>query len=825
MPRSLSQSLAIVIGIDAYEPEFASLRGAVADAHDIALWLLQSGEVSANRLHLGLAPTDRSPPLPEALAQCRAFTPDIDGLDELLCDLLANYEAPAEAKARFPRLIFSFSGHGAISANPVYEAEALGLAGFSGRRWRRALELQSLLQTLRAFPATERLVWIDGCRSAVNADTAQFGRLADARRGDEAVLREHVLRATTVGRKAAETGNRGLFTRHLVEGLKGAGDAKRWDPDLFDGAGGYAVRWNALVDHVANAVATSHAAARQQLVSRSGEASGGSDPLLATFRAETFGAEEVALVAVAESGAAADTVLLVGRRDQSFDEVRHSTRPGQEVRLRLAPSGWTFAASAPGCIAMPRLKAVAVYGPGLSERFVLLPDDPVRGGAFQLAAPEPTGIRLTLAGRKIEELVPLPRISILHDSGATMLDPVLQSGVNPLPPGLYRVRIEAAGGQAAEHSVAVEKGRTTRVELEQPGRPDSASAEMLMRMGRPVAADGFAMPSEAAGELFDISLATTALLASAGRQLGRAGSLDALQLGLLPDPASTTGLEVLMVNSRLEPDLEPGSVAPRARLPRARLWEMARKNDGLDARLRASPGEPAFSSAGFAAGPGPWWLELQDADREARRGFKLATAVFAEHVTLVLRDRLQTGGVAILQMALPRRAELRAGNVRTALQGLVKAEAFQRARAQGRDPLADPQLAGLVSGSWFEPFSALLAGAALLDAGEAARPMLDTLLMRIAEQRIDGPDLAVLKAAVTPDPAQEMALIRDALGMRAAPVVDRLLVRLAASASRLRLFGKEQRWVAEKRSQSVGHRLWTMRREDDKRRAGMPDLG
>lgn len=805
MPQPQPQSIAIVIGIDAYEPEFASLKGAVADAHDIALWLLQSGEVSTDCLHLGLAPTDRSPPLPAALAACRDFKPDIDGLDVLIPDLLARH------KAAFPRLFFSFSGHGAISANPVYEAEALGLAGFSGSRWRRALELQSLLQTLRAFPAAERFVWIDGCRSAVNADTAQFGRLSDAPRRDEAVLREHVLRATTIGRKAAETGNRGLFTRHLVAGLKGAGDAKRWDPDLFGGAGGYAVRWNALVGHVADAVAASHAAAaRAQLVSRSGEASGGSDPLLATFHADAFGTEDVDVVAVAEGGATADTVLLIGRRDQSFDEVRHSTRPGEAVHLKLAPSGWTFAASAPGCIAQPRVKAVAVYGPGLSERFVLLPMDPVRGGAPSPATPGPTGMRLAVAGRPIEELVPVPRISILHDSGAVIADPVLRSDVSPLPPGLYRVRIEGAGGQAAEQSVAVEAGRMTSVALERPGGPDIAAVDLLTRMGKPVAADGFAMPSEAAGELFDISLATTALLSSARRQMGWAGGLAALELGMLPDPLATTGLEVLMVDSRLARD----GVAPAAELLQARLWAMARRNNGLSVRLRVSPGDPALSSAGFAVGPGHWWLQLLHPDVASRRGFKLATAVFAGHVTLVLRDRLQSGGLAILQMALPRGAE--ADHLRAALQALVKAEAFQRARTEGRDPLVDPQLAGLVSGSWFEPFSALLAGTALLDAGDAGRPLLATLLARIARHGIDGPDLAVLKAAMAPDPVQEAALIRDALGMHAAPVIDRLLVRLEASARRLRLFGEEQRWIAEKQSQSVGHRLWTMRRESDK---------
>lgn len=792
-------SLAIIIGVDRYEPEINRLEGAVGDAHDIALWLLQSRLVVPSELQLGLHRHEDSPPLPDELMACPTFEPSLDGLDDLLTVLLKDLP-------QLDRLIFAYSGHGAASSNSVYDAEALCLAGFTAQKWQRALELQSLLQTLRAFPAAERFVWIDGCRNEVTNEAAQFGRLGVAPPRDEAVLREYILRATPLGRKAAETGKRGLFTRYLVEGLKGAGAAKRWDPVLFDGNGGYAVRWNALADYVTEAVAQLPAAQRrEQLVSRSGESTGNTDPLLASFQANAFAKEEVEFTVV---GGAQATATLHGRRDQHIDVVQEIMTAGVALTVAVPPSGWTFHVQSPGHHSTPLYRAFAVYGPGLSGAFELVRDEPDRSGAEN--APGPTGIRISVAGRPVEELMPQPRIAVLQDSGAVVQTILFKSEIE-LEPGLYRVRIEAAGGQATQVSVPVVDGAMSPVQLPAPERVDEGAANLLARLGKPTLGDGFALPSEAAGELLGVSLATTALLAAGRRIIDAGGSLLQLQLNLNGIEGAWSGLAVLLTDSRMN---------GKSDLPRARLWRMRTTNDGAAVDLRQSGAEEAIASGARDVERGYWWLQLRDENRDQRRGFKLATAVFPDHATIVLRDRLAEGGVAILQFAV-RQAP---ADLRAALQNLARAEDLQRALGAGRSPLADPQVAGLAAGAWFEPFSALVAGSALLDSGKAGSQLLQQLLARITDQGLDGPDVAMLRAGAAEDMDYQRTMAQDVLGMKAAPIIDRLLARLDITSQRFGLFGKEQRWLAEKRKQSVGHRIWTLRREDDERRSGKPDV-
>src|SRR5690606_8586350 len=124
-------------------------------------------------------------------------------------------------------------------------------------------------------------------------------------------------------------------------------------------------------------------------------------------------------------------------------------------------------------------------------------------------------------------------------------------------------------------------------------------------------------------------------------------------------------------------------------------------------------------STSLVADPGGYWLQTRDTARARRAGCKLATHVLPRHVTLVVRNPLPSGHVALLQFAV-----LRDPAHRLEIQvGLVQGEAVQRARAGGRDPLADPAVRGLVRREWFEPFSALLAAASLLDRGHEGSAM------------------------------------------------------------------------------------------------------
>ena len=228
------------------------------------------------------------------------------------------------------------------------------------------------------------------------------------------------------------------------------------------------------------------------------------------------------------------------------------------------------------------------------------------------------------------------------------------------------------------------------------------------------------------------------------------------------------------------------------------------------------------TSTSLALSPGGYWLQLRDADRQRRAGFKLATQVLPGHVTLVVRNPTPSGEVVLLQFAIRRdpahRIDLQAG--------VVNGEALQRARAAGRDPLADPVLLELAEGRWFEPFSAFVAASALLDRGEEGHDAFRKILAALSAREIGGADAAVLQAALAAMSGrdEEAALhVTRALSLAQAPIVGSLLERLDGEARRLGIAGPDADWVAGKLHETTGHPLWTLHREDDTRRSGKPD--
>jgi hypothetical protein len=798
--------LAIVIGIDRYESDLVSLKGAVADAFDVATWLIDSGAVAKERLHLGVLPADWSVPEPPTLAGCPRFEPCLDGLDDLLINLRK------DSLGNVDRLFFTYSGHGAASSNPVYRAEALCLAGFAEGKWRKALELASLMQTLKALPVETRFIWIDGCRDPVKADTAQFGRLSESPAPDDAIPRDYVLRATPAGRKAAEASGRGLFTRHLIQGLAGAGAAKRFDPELARGAGGYAVRWLSLVEHVTTSVAALPAAQRrEQLVTRVDEAPGHEDPCLATFEAGAFPDEEVEVsVTLSYPGSPVNTEV-IARRDGSADEATLHLESGKAATLRLAPSAWTILARAPGYRTIPKQFALPVYGPGLTRAFELQPVPRAVGGTtfgFGKRPPAPSApdtgsgpatLNIRIGGWPPSVLSPRPRIRIRQDSGRVIENAVLSDRVE-LGPGLYIVSLETPDGRNKEVPVALEADEDGRVDLDWPASSTPPYQQLLDQLGRGQEVPGVSMPSEAAGLLLGASMGTAAILGVGRRVSCIGGSIDQLGLGLAWQSHVDEGVSAIIA-------MEEEGCAPE---PRVRLWAMQATNHDQSARLRLNTLVPAIAEAALPAAPGHYWLELRDADREERRGFTLATRVLPGHVTLVVRA--ENGlGVDLVMVAARRQPD----DLGFLLRSLVNGEALQLARASGRDPIQEPLVRELADGRWFEPFSAIVAGAALVGREGPAIELLAAIIGRLDAAEIGGPDVLMLKAALADDKDTERTLVREALDTGVAPVADKLLQRLETATRRFRLFGPTQQWIAEKRAQSTGHPLWTLRRHDD----------
>lgn len=817
---------AIVLGLDRYATDLSSLDGPVADAQAFACWLLSSREVAAGDLRLGLLPGSTSPPEPPLLAACPRVGTTLGDIDRLLVGL---YKSPP---ANIGRLYFFFSGHGAASSNPAYAQEAICLQGFAEDAWMNALELSSLLGLLNAVPARQRFIFIDGCRNVAYTDEVRFGALSLRPRPAAGQRRNYVMRATGPGRQAAEIDGRGLFARQLCEGLAGAGTAKRWDPAAAGGDGGYIVRWSALGSHVSAQVESHHAARRhEQLIYLEGEHPANEDPELAQFGARHFAPSKLAVRLEQPATPPLQTMVCLRRNDSVDDELSREMPASGQIEFDVPPSAWVLWARASGWRAKPKFKAVAIYAERVDESIALVPDEPATSlpadprpgmSALPPGAGRDASLSIRVNGQPVLDVRPPVRVTVRRESGEVVVDPVTQAAVT-LAPGVYRVRLDLPGGASTEASVLLSPGESEPLDLALPDITTPALARTLAAGHKPPPVHGSAMPSEMLGPLAAPSVATVAAIAVAQAVQAYSYGLGALGIGRRWSLDDAIGVEALTADER-DPDTAPAH-GVRLLPPRARLWRMrVGSSEPTAGRLVATHADVPIASASLAVEPGGYWLQFRDTDRRRRAGFKLATLVLAQHVTLVVRQQLRAGSVMLMQFAVRRDPAQR-------LQiqlGLVEGEALQRARAAGRDPLVDPTLRGLLRGDWFEPFSALLAASALLERGDDARAMFDALLAILAEREVRGPDVAVLKAAQAArdgDDARATALIRDALGMGLAPIVDALLEHLYVLARRLGQRGEQVDWIAEKLGQSVGHPLWTLRREDDKRMSGKPDLG
>lgn len=315
-------------------------------------------------------------------------------------------------------------------------------------------------------------------------------------------------------------------------------------------------------------------------------------------------------------------------------------------------------------------------------------------------------------------------------------------------------------------------------------------------------------------------VATVATIATAQSVLGRPGSLSKLGLAQSWLHTNKTGVQVVIAID----EASDGQADYSATLtPNVRLWQMFDTNSGIHERLSVPNPGVALSAAELSVSPGGYWLELQDPDRAQQRGFKLATVVLPDHVTLVVRNQVGAGRIEILQFAISRNP----ANFEDGLRALVNAEALQRSRLLGRDPLVDPVADAMTSGAWFEPFSAMALAAVLMDLGDAGAEKFGWMLKHLARAAIETVDTLVLRGvaadrAGTPDVAR--GHFEKALHLRQAPTIDRLLDHLDAGARLHGLGGREHRWIVEKMDQAIGHPLWTLRHEDEKKK-GTPNLG
>lgn len=378
-------SYALLIGVDRYGSRRESLSGCVADAIALGQWLVGPGRVAPENVRLALASEDPSLMVPPELARSERVEPTLEGIDQALRVMRqAVAEAPAE------RLFVAFSGHGASANQPAYTEEALCLEGFTTSVYTRTLEVRSFLMVIDAIAAAERFIFIDGCRNHVFDDDSRFGVLGQQPGRAPGDLRNYILRATAPGRKAVEAEGRGLFSRHLVAGLKGEGTAKRFE--FFEGGlgGGYRVTWNRLVAHVQKRIGENVAVNRlKQLVQESGERPAGYDPLLANYHQDNFPDSQF-IISLKASGTPPAGTKIRYLRDGEFDSHEVLSPTGQtELVLSLPQATFRFSVRAPGHNWAPAQRLVELYEPQQEVEFALAEDGPPLAPFAFVANPGP----------------------------------------------------------------------------------------------------------------------------------------------------------------------------------------------------------------------------------------------------------------------------------------------------------------------------------------------------------------------------------------------------------------------------------------------------
>ncbi len=158
--------------------------------------------------------------------------------------LKAIYDVDSWSKQDGNRLYFYFSGHG--FANPqmyTLDDDVLVPPEFElGSR--PALSLASIQKYLIATRFSEQFFVLDCCRNLPPEDSEPLGPRAKDMPSGSKSAEQYVCSATLPGQVAL--GARGHLTDAILEGLGGAGRAKRWD----QGARAYVVTADSLFDHI-----------------------------------------------------------------------------------------------------------------------------------------------------------------------------------------------------------------------------------------------------------------------------------------------------------------------------------------------------------------------------------------------------------------------------------------------------------------------------------------------------------------------------------------------------------------------------------------------
>jgi Caspase domain len=602
---------AIVIGVDRYWSEHASLKGAVRDALRMREWLLdpKRGSVPEQNIALILSPSVGSDPGVKAPEATR------DAIITSIADLLKRSKGEGE------RLYFFYAGHGLTARVNQRDENSLVCADFSDVLTTNSLALRSLWEFFETVQFQDQFFFVDACRN-IPWENVEFevGRWPLPRKRDPGLppAQQFILYATSPGLRAqelTEAGNeRGAFTDVLLEGVRGSGKSKAWSSE----AQNYQVRWERLVDYVKGELEDRRLAVGQgpaqdvfqipQDAGARGVAGRERNPALAEFAADAFPDETLRIRLTPEEvvSVAAVTVL-----DETAEPVATKEQiPGLPVEFSLPPRTYALHATAPEydkAVARPpvELYALCEIPLGLTRAQPVDSPNGGDGGATR-------GLENARAKLVVQTSDPLAPIEVADQAGQVLEVSAGQVSLADLAPGFYRVRLVVPGSPASEQLVELGPGEEETVHLEAPAAAEPVQ-DLVETIGAPVHDDNTVEASTSAARIAGPELSTILTLA-AGAALGD-GAEDAQSLGRLGlgeardalDPAAESGVYVVSGVA----STDDGAAKEYFGGLQLRLWKIGEPVPKSSSSAQICAGAPAVAEFATSAEPGAYWFSLQ----------------------------------------------------------------------------------------------------------------------------------------------------------------------------------------------------------------------
>jgi uncharacterized caspase-like protein len=609
---------AIVIGVDHYWTEKASLKGAVRDAMRMREWLIDpaGGNVPAENTALVLSPLAGKEP--DGVESAGATNSKII---TAINDLIQKSEGKGE------RLYFFYAGHGLTARVNNRDENALVADDFSPVTTNNSLALRSLWELLETTQFQDQFLFVDACRN-IPWENVEFevGRWPLPRRRDPGLppTQQFILYATSPGLRAQELtefGNeRGAFTEVLLEGLRGAGSAKAWATETQN----YQVRWERLVDHVKAELERKRLSVRGNLardVFQIPQDSGARgvegrerNPVLAEFAGDAFEPQTLKVKLAPSAVVPVAEVIVLDEAAVPVDSKTQLT--GLPVEFRLPPKTYSLHATAPEydrAVARPPVDLYAEREVPLELAKATAAAVPTNGGAATRSLGPTTG------ELRVHASDPLVPVEIADEPGRVLAVANGEVTARDLPAGFYRARLRAPGAEVVEQVVEFTPGPApTTVELEPPKAPESRVVrEVLETIGGEVRSDNTVEVSGIEGPIASPHLSTILTLAGGvavhdpgyGQHLSRLG-LKAFKEALRP--GATSALYVLLGVDAEDPELVEQLLGGL----KLRTWGMDEK-----APREAEPVLPAGKVPGIAefaaqTGTGARWLSVESASDE-----------------------------------------------------------------------------------------------------------------------------------------------------------------------------------------------------------------